>query len=134
MKWCRACSVYALSFLLVFVFIHSLTPADPRVRIGFKPFEPEFEITWLGIWYAVKKWRHLVWFAIFFPLVRSLYGRNANQRAWAWVFAVSFLIEFEECFVAGRHGRLVDLLPNVIGAALAWLALRWYEIKRKRPS
>ena len=124
--------LYPLLALLVFVFLHSLMPFDPRIRMGIKTFEPELGVSPAEIWYAVKKWRHILWFAIFFPLVRTLFTTRATAKAIGVLFLVTFLIEFEECFVAGRHGRVVDLLPNLIGSAIgATLWTLWHKRRGK---
>jgi VanZ family protein len=122
-KWQPPIAIYPLLCLLLFVFLHSLTPADFRIRMGFKRFDPELTLAPLEIWYSIKKWRHILWFALFFPLVRSLFRHHATRKGIFAVLIVSFLIEFEECFTAGRHGRLVDVLPNLIGTlvgAVVW--------------
>lgn len=117
---------YPIIAMLVFVFFYGLFPSDPRIRMGLKPFEPEFDLSASAIWYSVKKWRHILWFAAFFPLVRSLFKDRANLKAFSAVLLVSFFIELEECFSAGRYGRLTDFLPNLMGAGLSGGLIKWW--------
>jgi VanZ family protein len=122
---------FALAALLTFVFLHSFMPHDPRVRMGFKTFEVEWALTGKAVWIAVKKWRHVLWFLFFFPLVMRLFERDKTRKALVALIAVTILIELQQTVIAGRHARIVDLLPNLIGAGLgaflAWSLRRWKE-------
>ena len=114
--------LHAILALVIFVFLHSFIPFDPRVHMGFKRFEIDWSLDPVSIWKSVSKWKHIVWFAIFFPLVEGA-GPKARRQSWAILLGASLLIELQQTVIAGRHARLLDLLPNLIGAALgAWIA------------
>ena len=113
-------AAYLVAALIAFVIVHSFIPFDLRTRMGFKSFELESGLTPKMILYSVTKWRHIVWFALFFPVIRSLFKERASMKAWWTVLAVSVAIELQQGFIAGRYARATDLLPNVIGASLGW--------------
>ena len=131
--WRAPLALYAILALVIFVFLHGFMPSDPRIKMGFKTFEADLSITAENLWFAVKKWRHILWFAIFFPVVRSLFKKNATRNAVIAVFAISVAIELEQTVIAGRNCRLVDLIPNLMGTGLgAWVWSKWLARSKSR--
>ena len=114
--------LYAILALVIFVFLDNYIPFDPRVHMGFKRFEIDWSLDPASLLKSLSKWKHVLWFAIFFPLAQGA-GPKARRQSWAILLGMSVLIELQQTVIAGRHARLLDLLPNLIGAALgAWIA------------
>lgn len=78
----------------------------------------------------LKKGLHMAAYGVLASLFwRALNGRPALARAgMSWLLAVLYAAtdEYHQTFVPGRHGRLMDLGFDALGALIAlWLVWRW---------
>lgn len=79
---------------------------------------------------VLKKGLHMAAYGVLAGLFwRALNGRPALARAgMSWLLAVLYAAtdEYHQTFVPGRHGRLMDLGFDALGALIAlWLVWRW---------
>lgn len=127
---------YVFLALIIFVCMHSFLPNDPRTRLGFKDFEIDWSLSPRAIWISAKKWRHVLWFVVAYPIVYSLHSQSQalsrTTRTWLWILGVSLLIEAQQTVIAGRFARVTDLVPNVIGAGLGWVMVMIWTNSRTR--
>lgn len=124
--------LYLLVALLVFVFVHGFVPHDDRVRMGFKSFHFDFSFTAGDVWFSLRKWKHVLWFALFDPALRFVWPRRSQIRPFLITWIVSILIEFQQGFVAGREARLTDILPNLIGASIGFGFFQIWSLHSER--
>lgn len=69
---------------------------------------------------ALTKWPHLIWMAVLFCLAVVAVGVHRLGRATALTLLVGLAWELAETTVIGQHPRIVDLVPDVVGVAVAF--------------
>src|SRR5512140_3822958 len=124
---------YAVFIVLAFVWI----PA----RTGFRLHRPpcDFDVTPDFSLASLLKYKHVVLFGIFFLMTRVQLARTryASVIAAAATLAVGVLIELEEGATGTGYCKLVDLLPDALGAlvgaliARLWNGRRWLQSPRR---
>lgn len=93
-----------------------------RVRFRLEVPRCDTQLTLLNARLSMTKVSHMVLFAVFFILTLLQFDR-LDPRAFKWSFlatsALGLLVELEEGATRTGNCRLTDLLPDVVGAAIA---------------
>jgi VanZ family protein len=119
---------YAIFIILAFVWI----PA----RTGFRLHRPpcDFDVTLDYSLASMLKYKHVFLFGVFFLMtgVQLARVRGASLIAAAATLAVGVLIELEEGATGTGYCKLVDLLPDALGALVgALVAAIWKPAARE---
>jgi hypothetical protein len=71
-----------------------------------------------AIMYSLNKPKHIVAFYFMYKLVNKIFNDPIKTAGFVLMFSAG--IEFMQAFIPYRSGALQDLLPNLIGIALAF--------------
>jgi VanZ family protein len=120
---------YAIFIILAFVWI----PA----RTGFRLHRPpcDFDVTLDFSLSSLRKYKHVFLFGMFFLMTRVQLRRvrHPSLIAAAATLAMGVLIEVEEGATGTGYCKLVDLLPDALGALIGALIAAIWKRNGRQP-
>ncbi len=118
-----------LILMFLFITFDNFLPNDFRTYGLMKSFYLEAEFSSAALLYAACKYKHISFFFLLFILLEKQFKERSWLKSFAVVLILSVYIEFQQCFMSGRNGRVQDLLPNLMGATFATVFLNWRNRK-----
>ena len=97
--------------------------AANRAPDGRRPPQMDFTVTLEGIANALTKVPHIASMAMLFVLAVLATGYSRIWLAAVLTFLVGVSWELVQTTVVGHNPRVVDLFPNLVGIAIAWIAV-----------
>ena len=95
--------------------------AANRAPDGRRPPQMDFTVTLEAITNALTKVPHITSMAMLFTLAVLATGYSRNWLAAVLTFFVGVSWELVQTTVIGHNPRVVDLFPNLVGIAIAWV-------------
>lgn len=95
--------------------------AANRAPDGRRPPQMDFTVTLEAIANALTKMPHIASMAMLFVLAVLATGYSRIWLAAVLTFLVGVSWELVQTTVVGHNPRVVDLFPNVVGIAIAWI-------------
>ena len=95
--------------------------AANRAPDGRHPPQMDFTVTPEAIANALTKGPHIASMAMLFVLAVLATGYSRVWLAAVLTFLVGVSWELVQTTVIGHHPRIVDIFPNLVGIALAWI-------------
>lgn len=97
--------------------------AANRAPDGRRPPQMDFTVTPEAIANALTKVPHIASMAMLFVLAVLATGYSRIWLAAVLTFLVGVSWELVQTTVVGHNPRVVDLFPNLVGIAIAWIAV-----------
>lgn len=95
--------------------------AAGRAPDGRRPPQMDFIVTPEAIANALTKMPHIASMAMLFVLAVLATGYSRIRLAAVLTFLVGVSWELVQTTVIGHNPRVVDIIPNLVGIALAWI-------------
>lgn len=97
--------------------------AANRAPDGRRPPQMDFTVTPEAIANALTKMPHIASMAMLFVLAVLATGYSRIRLAAVLTFLVGVSWELVQTTVIGHNPRVVDIFPNLVGIALAWIVV-----------
>lgn len=97
--------------------------AANRAPDGRRPPQMDFTVTPEAIANALTKMPHIASMAMLFVLAVFATGYSRVWLAAVLTFLVGVSWELVQTTVIGHNPRIVDIFPNLVGIAVAWIAV-----------
>ncbi len=97
--------------------------AANRAPDGRRPPQMDFTVTPEAIVNALTKMPHIASMAMLFVLAVLATGYSRIRLAAVLTFLVGVSWELVQTTVIGHNPRVVDIFPNLVGIALAWIVV-----------
>lgn len=97
--------------------------AANRAPDGRRPPQMDFTVTPEAIANALTKMPHIASMAMLFVLAVFATGYSRIWLAAVLTFLVGVSWELVQTTVIGHNPRVVDIFPNLVGIAIAWIAV-----------
>lgn len=97
--------------------------AANRAPDGRRPPQMDFTVTPEAIANALTKMPHIASMAMLFVLAVLATGYSRIRLAAVLTFLVGVSWELVQTTVIGHNPRVIDIFPNLVGIALAWIVV-----------